>query len=300
MKKPPEACGKVCGQSPFWEKKHIMGVVNVTPDSFSDGGKFINLNKAIEHGLSLVQQGATILDIGGESTRPGAEPIGINEEIDRICPVIEGLRGALEWVSVDTRHAEVMNAALKSGAIMVNDISALQDSKSMDVIKQAQVPVCLMHMQGTPLTMQQKPIYNNVVEEIYQFLQDRIFSCETHGIETKMLLVDPGIGFGKTLEHNLLILRNIREFLGLNVPVVVGLSRKSMIGALDSGASVDNRLGGSLAGALWCLQNGVQIVRVHDVQETQQAFKIYQAILEAEQIFVSESGKMSSKASIAS
>ena len=289
-----QVCGQVCGQSPFWEKKHIMGVVNVTPDSFCDGGKFININSA------LVQQGASILDIGGESTRPGAETIGIQAEIDRICPVIEGLRGAAEWISVDTRNSQTMRAAIKAGATLVNDISALRhDSESVNVIKEAKVPVCLMHMQGQPSCMQKKPSYNNAVEEIYQFLQDRISYCDTNCIETKMILADPGIGFGKTLEHNLLIIRNIREFLGLRVPLVVGLSRKSMIGALDDDVPVDNRLAGSLAGALWCLQNDVQVFRVHDVRETQQAFRIYQAILEAEQLSVSESEKISSSASMA-
>ncbi len=297
----PENCGQVCGQSPFWEKKHIMGVVNVTPDSFSDGGTFININSAIDHGLALVQQGASILDIGGESTRPGAQSIGIQEEIDRICPVIEGLRGEAEWVSVDTRNAETMRAAIKAGATLVNDISALMhDNESINVIREAKVPVCLMHMQGEPATMQKKPSYNNVIEEIYEFLQRRIKHCETNGIEIEMILADPGIGFGKTLEHNLLILRNIRKFLGLRVPLVVGLSRKSMIGALDDDAAVDNRLAGSLAGALWCLQNDVQMFRVHDVQETQQAFRIYQAILEAEQLSVSESEKTFSSASMVS
>ena len=282
--KPHKVCGKSCGKPDFWEKKHIMGVVNVTPDSFSGGGNFINANKAIEHGLRLVHKGASILDIGGESTRPGAQAIGIQEEIDRVCPVLEGLKGQAKWISIDTRHAEVMRAAIKAGATMVNDISALQEEGSLDIIKEAQVPVCLMHMQGSPQDMQEKPQYNNVVEEIYEFLKRRVSACETHGIETNMLLIDPGIGFGKTLEHNLLILRNLKKFCDLGVPLLLGLSRKSMIGMIDDDAPVDKRLPGSLAGALWGLQNGAQVFRVHDVSETRQAFRVHQAILKAEEV----------------
>ena len=262
---------------------HIMGVVNVTPDSFSDGGNFLNADRAIEHGLQLVSEGATILDIGGESTRPGAEVIGNEEEISRILPVIEGLKGAAPWISVDTRNAKTMEAALKAGANALNDISALtHDSQSIAIAAEAQVPVFLMHMQGNPQEMQKKPSYNNVVSDIYQYLQERISICETHRIDADLLVCDPGIGFGKNLEHNLLILRSISKFHDLGVPILLGTSRKSFIGKISCDEPANDRIPGSLASALWGLSQGVQIYRVHDVKETMQAFKIYQAIGSAE------------------
>ncbi len=262
---------------------HIMGVVNVTPDSFSDGGDFLNIDKAIEHGLQLVHDGATILDIGGESTRPGAEVVEVAEEIERIVRVIEGLKGKAPWISVDTRNAKVMEAALKAGANALNDISALtHDSQSIHVAFEAQVPVFLMHMQGNPQSMQKKPHYNNVVEDIYQYLQERISICETHRIDADLLICDPGIGFGKTVEDNLLVLRNISKFHDLGVPVLLGTSRKSFIGKVANDEPVNERIPGSLASALWGLSQGVQIYRVHDVKETVQAFKIYQAISSVE------------------
>jgi dihydropteroate synthase len=192
---------------------YIMGIVNVTPDSFSDGGKFYNSDKAIERGFAMVQDGAHILDIGGESTRPGAEAVDADEEIRRIVPVIEGLRGKVEWISVDTRHAKTMEAALKAGANTINDISALtHDSRSVLVAAEAKVPVLLMHSQGEPNVMQNNPIYNNVFEDIFEYLQERIRFCETHRIDASMIVCDPGIGFGKNTEHNLLLLRNIKKF----------------------------------------------------------------------------------------
>ena len=259
---------------------HIMGVVNVTPDSFSDGGQFLNHDKAIEHGCKLVDDGATILDIGGESSRPGAEPIDIDEEIRRVKPVIEGLKGKVPWISIDTRNAETMKMALKSGANIINDITALtHDPQSVYVVAEAQVPVFLMHMQGNPQTMQKNPSYSNVIEDIYQYLQERISICETHRIDANLIVCDPGIGFGKSVEDNLLILSNIKRFHTLGTPILLGTSRKSFIGALSKNEPPDDRIPGSLASALWGWSQGVQIYRVHDVKETVQAFKIYEAIL---------------------
>jgi len=257
----------------------VMGVVNVTPDSFSDGGSFIQAEKAIAHGADLIEKGADILDVGGESTRPGAKPVEASVEIDRIIPVIEGLAGQAKWISVDTRHAETMKAALKAGANIINDISGLEgDIHSLEVAAQSDALVILMHMQGTPESMQDKPHYNNVLEDVFQYLKSRIQACETRRIDAKSLIIDPGIGFGKSLEDNLLILRNIKKFSVLGVPVMVGTSRKSFIEKIDQGAGPQDRLGGSLASVIWAAQNGVKIFRVHDVAETVQALKVYQAI----------------------
>ncbi|MGB4106229.1 MAG: dihydropteroate synthase [Alphaproteobacteria bacterium] len=251
-----------------------MGIINVTPDSFSDGGKFLNPDKAIEHGLRLVQEGVSILDIGGESTRPGAEVIDVAEEIRRVVPVIKGLAGKAPWISIDTRNAATMEAALAAGANAINDISALShDKRSLDVAAAANVPIFLMHMQGTPQTMQKNPSYNNVVEDIFQYLQQRIMECETRRIETKMLVCDPGLGFGKTLEHNLAILRNIKRFHDLGVPIMLGASRKSFLGKIAGTDSMEERVSGSVSVALWGLSQGVEVYRVHDVKETVAAFK---------------------------
>lgn len=257
----------------------IMGVVNVTPDSFSDGGHFFNPEKAIAHGLTLVQQGARILDIGGESSRPGAQSVDVDEEIRRVVPVIEGLRGKADFISVDTRNARTMEAALKAGANAVNDISALShDPRSASVVAEAQVPVFLMHMQGTPEIMQKKPSYQNAVEEVLQYLQERISYCETNRIDEDMVIIDPGIGFGKSLEHNLALLRNIKRFLDLGPPVMLGLSRKSFIANLSAGEPADERIPGSLAAMLWGLSQGVRIYRVHDVKEALQAYKVFSSV----------------------
>ncbi len=264
---------------PFSGGPHIMGVVNVTPDSFSDGGKFINKDKAIEHGLQLVQEGASILDIGGESTRPGAEPVDIEEEIERVVSVIEGLKGKVPWISVDTRNAKTMEAALKAGANVINDISALTyNSQSIDIVSEAQVPVFIMHSKGSPQNMQENPIYTNVIREVFEYLQQRINELNTHRIENHSIVIDPGIGFGKTLEHNLLLLGNIRKFHDLGLPILLGVSRKSFIATLSEGEPPDERIPGSLSAALWGLSQGVQIFRAHDVKETMQAFKVYEAI----------------------
>lgn len=257
----------------------IMGIVNVTPDSFSDGGKFINQNKAVEHGVMLLQQGAHILDIGGESSRPGAQAVEIKEEIGRVVPVIEKLAKHGACISIDTRNAATMRAALNAGASVINDISALEyDSGSIDVAAQAQVPVILMHKRGDPATMQEKPFYNNVVEDVYTYLDSRINACETAGIEKKNIIIDPGIGFGKTIEHNMLLHRNIRKFQGLGCEILFGSSRKRFIAELSSGENASERLPGSLASVLWARSQGVRMFRVHDVKETVQALKIYDAI----------------------
>lgn len=263
----------------------IMGIVNVTPDSFSDGGKYFNENNAIEHGLQMIRDGAEVLDVGGESTRPGAEAVDLKEEIRRIVPVIEELKKHAKWVSVDSRNADTMEAALAAGANIINDISALtHDCRSVEIASSAKVPVILMHMQGTPQTMQNNPSYYNAVNDIYQYLQLRIEFCISNRIEMKNIILDPGIGFGKMLDDNLLILRNIREFMGLGCPILLGTSKKSFIGhivAENGGEPISDRLPGSLSSALWGLTQGVQMFRVHDVKETAQAFKVYQAISES-------------------
>ena len=249
------------------------------PTSFAEGGKFFNTDKAIEHGQRLGREGAHILDVGGESTRPNAEVIDVAEEIRRVVPVIKGLKGTVPCISIDTRNAKTMEAALAAGANAINDISALShDIHSIDVAAEAKVAVFLMHMQGTPQTMQKNPSYNNVVEDIFQYLQQRVKICETRRIETKMLVCDPGLGFGKTLEHNLAILRNIKRFHDLGVPIMLGASRKSFLEKISGEAKPEERVSGTIAAALWGLSQGVQIYRVHDVKETVAAFKTWQAI----------------------
>jgi len=266
--------GHVFGGGP-----HIMGVVNVTPDSFSDGGSFLSVSEAIDHGLRLIDEGAFILDVGGESTRPGAQAVDVEEEIERIVPVIKGLKPYVRHISVDTRNARTMRVALDAGASSVNDISGLSyDSESIGIVSEAQVPVFLMHSQGVPESMQDNPIYNNVLGDVYNFLQEQIYLCEANCIEKNNIIIDPGIGFGKTLDNNLLILRNIKKFHDLGVPILLGTSRKSFIAMLGNDEPPDERLPGSLASALWGLSQDVQMFRVHDVKETRQAFKIYQGI----------------------
>jgi dihydropteroate synthase len=254
----------------------LMGVVNVTPDSFSDGGQFLDPHRAIDHGLQLVEDGASIIDIGGESTRPGAAPISVQEELDRILPVIEGLKVTEAAISVDTYHAATMKAALDAGATIINDITALRgDAGSLPVIAGSGAKVCLMHMQGEPRTMQNNPVYGDVVQEVFDFLRARIEACEAAGITRDRLMIDPGIGFGKNLAHNMALLKNLRRLTELNVPVVVGVSRKSFISKIGGGM---DRLPGSLAAALYAWQQGASIFRVHDVAATRQAFAVHQAI----------------------
>jgi dihydropteroate synthase len=270
----PDAIGPLSFERPL-----VMGVVNVTPDSFSDGGQFLDPATAIAHGKSLCTAGADILDIGGESTRPGAEPVSPEEEIRRVVPVIEGLNELGVPISIDTRHAVVMKAALAAGADIINDVSALShDSDSMAVAAGSDVPVILMHAQGTPQTMQDDPYYEDVVAEVAAYLQERVKACVAAGIDAKRLILDPGIGFGKTLDHNIALMAGLGELVALGHPVLLGASRKRFIGALTGVEAAENRVSGSVAAALAGIAQGVHIVRVHDVAETCQAIAVWQAI----------------------
>lgn len=265
-------------------KPVLMGVVNVTPDSFSDGGHFLDVEKAVTHAQKLEAEGADILDIGGESTRPGAVAVSVEEEQQRILPVIEGIRkaGVKAKISVDTRNADTMQKSIDAGANIINDISALtHDVESLDVVSKAQVDVVLMHMQGTPETMQDRPTYKDVVEEVYDYLVVRREACLAAGIEREKIICDPGIGFGKTLEDNLLLLNNLDKFHHLQCPILLGASRKSFIEKICPDTAADQRLAGSLAAAIRGFEQKVQIFRVHDVRETKQAFDVFQAIKEA-------------------
>jgi dihydropteroate synthase len=254
-----------------------MGIVNVTPDSFSDGGYHLRRDAALAHAHQLIQQGADILDIGGESTRPGALAVSVQEELDRVMPVIEGLRGAPVPLSIDSFKPEVMRAALAAGASMVNDINALQQPEALDAVVASDAAVCLMHKQGNPQTMQAQPQYQDVVAEVLQFLRVRIAAVEAAGIARERIVVDPGFGFGKTLAHNLELLRSLEAFNELGVPVLAGLSRKSILGAI-TGQDVEHRDYASVAAALLAVQRGAKIVRVHDVRATVDALKVWQAV----------------------
>lgn len=259
----------------------IMGVVNVTPDSFSDGGKFYDPEMAVQHGLTLIEEGADILDIGGESTRPNAETVSPIEEQKRVLPVIEGLKkaGVKVPISLDTRNADTMQKGIEFGVDIINDVSALtHDFKSLNVVSQAQVPVILMHMKGDPKTMQNKPKYDDVVSEVFEYLNTRINACVDAGIKRENIIADIGIGFGKTLDDNLTLLKNLNHFHDLGVPVLLGVSRKSFIEKICPDTPADQRLGGSIASALCGLEQGVQIFRVHDVKQTRQAFKVLRAL----------------------
>ena len=260
----------------------IMGIVNVTPDSFSDGGQFSGSEEAVRHGRRLAVEGASILDIGGESTRPGAAPVTIEEEIARTIPVIRALVQDGLCVSIDTRHAAVMRAALEAGAAIINDISALEgDPDSLDVAARSSASVVLMHMQGQPADMQANPTYDDASREIFDYLAHRIEACVSAGIERERICVDPGIGFGKTARHNLGLIANLDLFQTLGVTVMLGASRKSFIGALCRNEPPQQRLGGSIAAGLAGIARGVQILRVHDVAETAQAVAVWQAIQQA-------------------
>ena len=254
-----------------------MGIVNVTPDSFSDGGQHLQRNAALAHAQQLIVEGADILDIGGESTRPGARPVSIQEEMDRVLPIIEELRDAAVPVSIDTFKPEVMLAAIAAGAQMVNDINALQDTAAMNAVAASHAAVCLMHKQGNPQTMQEQPVYQNVVAEVTTFLRDRIAAAGAAGIQRDRIVIDPGFGFGKTLAHNLALLRALSTLAEPGVPVLAGLSRKSMLGAL-TGQDVAHRLAASVAAALLAVQRGANIVRVHDVSATVDALRIWNAV----------------------
>lgn len=257
----------------------VMGIVNVTPDSFSDGGLHLQREAAIAHAHRLIAEGADIIDIGGESTRPGAQPVSLQEELDRVLPVVEALRGITVPISIDTCKPQVMCAAIVSGAQMVNDINALQDAAAMNAVAASDVAVCLMHKQGSPQTMQAQPHYHDVVAEISGFLRERIAAAAAAGIARERITIDPGFGFGKTLEHNLDLLRHLGKLRELGVPVLAGLSRKSMLGAL-TGREAGDRVAASVAAALIAVQQGAAIVRVHDVRETVDALKVWLAVKE--------------------
>jgi len=266
------------GRALALDRPRIAGIVNVTSDSFSDGGQFLDPQRAIAHGLMLVEEGADLLDIGGESTRPGALEISADEEIARVVPVIEALAKQTSVpIAVDTSKPEVMRAAAAAGAGIINDVYALRRDGALDAAAELKLPVCLMHMQGEPRTMQEAPHYDDVVGEVKRFLADRIFACELAGIEKKRIVVDPGFGFGKTLEHNLTLLRGLDQLAALGVPLLAGLSRKGMIGAL-TGRDVEHRAAGSAAAALIAVQKGAMIVRVHDVAATRDALAVWQAV----------------------
>ena len=255
----------------------VMGIVNVTPDSFSDGGRHLLHDAALAHAHQLIEDGADILDVGGESTRPGALPVNGQEELDRIMPVIEGLRGVPVPVSADTCKPEVMRAALAAGASMVNDISALQQPEALAVMAASDAAVCLMHMKGNPQNMQEQPYYEDVVSEVKEFLRTRIAAVEAAGIARERIAIDPGFGFGKTLAHNLALLRGLDTFNEFCVPILAGLSRKSMLGTI-TGQDVGNRLSASVAAALLAVQHGARILRVHDVRATCDALKVWNAV----------------------
>jgi dihydropteroate synthase len=254
-----------------------MGIVNVTPDSFSDGGHHASTQAAIVHARRLIAEGADILDVGGESTRPGAAMVDEQEELDRVLPVIEGLRDIPVPISIDTYKPAVMRAALAEGASMVNDVNALQSQGAIDAVLASDAAVCLMHKQGNPDTMQHRPVYRNVTEEVGTFLRERIAALELAGVARERIVIDPGFGFGKTIEHNLELLRNLDALKILGVPILAGLSRKSMLGAI-TGRDVDDRVTASVAAAMLAVQRGASIVRVHDVRETVDALKILNAV----------------------
>jgi len=258
-------------------KPRIMGIVNTTPDSFSDGGRWIDARAAIRHALKLREDGADILDVGGESTRPGAAVVPAEEEIRRVLPVIEALVGYGCMVSVDTRKPEVMRAALDAGAAMVNDVMALREPGALQVVAASDAAVCLMHMQGEPHSMQHAPRYADVVEEVKVFLQGRVQACAAAGIGRERLVVDPGFGFGKTLQHNLDLLKHLESLTEIGVPVMAGLSRKSMLGTL-TGRDVGEREFAGVAAHLAAVARGARLVRVHDVAAMRDALAIWNAV----------------------
>lgn len=256
----------------------VMGILNVTPDSFSDGGTFNLLKNGLAHAALMLDEGADIIDIGGESTRPGAQDVSVQQELDRVIPVIEAISQRFDTIiSIDTSKAQVMTEAIQAGARLINDVRALQENGALEAAIAAKVPVCLMHMQGQPRVMQQNPQYDNVVTEVKTFLQQRICICLQAGMPIEQIIVDPGFGFGKSLQHNFQMLAELEEFHTLNVPVLAGMSRKSMLGNLLQ-RDVTQRLAGNVAVATIAAQKGAQIIRVHDVKETVDAVKVVKMI----------------------
>lgn len=260
------------------DRPRVMGVINVTPDSFSDGGQYLELEAARAQARRLAEEGADLLDIGGESTRPGAAKVAVQEELDRVVPVIEAIVAELDLpISIDTSKPEVMREAVSAGASLINDVFALRLPGALEAARSLGVPICLMHMQGEPGTMQSEPSYSDVVVDVYAFLEQRVQVCRDAGIPREQLLIDPGFGFGKTFAHNMSLLRHLRHFTDLGLPLLAGLSRKSMIGAILD-AAVDERLYGSLTAAVIAALNGASILRVHEVGPTVQALKVVTAV----------------------
>lgn len=255
----------------------VMGILNVTPDSFSDSDKFFSLDKALYHAEEMLKQGASIIDVGGESTRSMAEEVTLQQELDRVIPVVEAIRQRFDcWISVDTSKAEVMKAAADAGMDLINDIRALTEENALQTAAELDLPVCLMHMQGQPKTMQANPEYQNVVEEVLAWLLQRAEICEQAGVRKENIILDIGFGYGKTLQHNYQLLNHLEQFVATGYPLLIGLSRKSMIGNLLQ-KDVNHRLVGSVAGALISVMKGAHIVRVHDVEATVDALKVWQA-----------------------
>jgi dihydropteroate synthase len=261
------------------DRARVVGILNVTPDSFSDGAAYESVEAAVAHGVRMAEEGADMLDVGGQSTRPGAAEVSLEEELQRVVPVVEQLvaRTSLP-IAVDTSRPEVMRAAVAAGAGMINDVYALRRDGAMDAVAELGVPVCLMHMQGEPRSMQDEPHYDDVVGEVHRFLTDRLFACELAGIDRRKVLVDPGFGFGKTLEHNLALLSALEQFASLGSGVYAGLSRKSMIGTLTGRSVPGERQAGSVAAALIAVQRGARMVRVHDVAATVDALAVWRGV----------------------
>ncbi|GAQ94790.1 dihydropteroate synthase [Thermodesulfovibrio aggregans] len=264
----------------FLKKTYIMGILNVTPDSFFDGGRYFNLQKAVDHAFRLIDEGADILDIGGESTRPGAEPVSIDEELRRVIPVIEALTKRISIpISIDTYKARVAEEAIQAGATIVNDISGLRfDPEMPSVVSKYRVPVVIMHIKGTPKDMQKNPHYEALIPEIIEYLRKSIVIAKQAGVDENMIIIDPGIGFGKLPEHNLQIIKNLREFSNLGKPILIGVSRKSFIGKILNDAPPDERLEGTAAAVAASVLNGANIVRVHDVGFMAKVVKVADAV----------------------
>ncbi|MFW8589411.1 dihydropteroate synthase [Glaciecola sp. 2405UD65-10] len=265
-----------------FDSPQIMGILNVTPDSFSDGGKFTSASSALKHALDMVNSGATFIDVGGESTRPGAKELSVQEELDRVLPVVELLNAELDTIiSIDTSKPQVMLAAVEAGASLINDVRALSVPNALEtaahLAKSHGVPSCIMHMQGSPQNMQEAPEYNDVVAEIVAFFEKRLAQLIKAGFSSEQIIIDPGFGFGKTLGHNYAILNHLRQFTDLGLPVLAGMSRKSMIGNVIN-KPVDERLAGDIAASTIAAINGANIIRVHDVQQTADAMKIVQMV----------------------
>jgi dihydropteroate synthase len=258
----------------------IMGILNVTPDSFSDGGQFFGEDVALKQAKQMVVDGATVVDVGGESTRPGATVVSVEREIERVIPVIEAIESEIDVViSIDTSKPEVMRAAIAAGAGLINDVQALRVNGALDAAFELEVPVCLMHAQGTPKTMQERPHYEDVVAEVTSFLLERVEICEAHGIKRDKLIVDPGFGFGKRARHNLRLMKYLEQIVHLDLPVLVGISRKSIIGELLN-VSMEERLSGSLAMASLAVWKGAKLIRTHDVKETAQAVNLSNYVMQ--------------------